>query len=711
MKFSTKIVGFYAIPAILFVIGLATSIGSLISTQKGFSHYIDSEQAIRQGLTEMYAQGLQMGQALRNVVLDPKNPKAMENFKAAQVAYQKSFEQTQLVAAGTVLETPFRKLPALRDVQEKAQVKVLAAGSTDDAIVALNKEETPAWRALRSELLEQSKLAESLSQSAHESVNVKTTFAIRLSIAISVFAALVAAGLSVLIRTTLRRELGGDPADAREALANIADGKLTAYIENQGDEGSLMGATLKMQSSLTKLVIDVRDSASGIATATNEIAAGSQDLSNRTESQASALEQTAASMEELMSQVKRNADNAQHANQLASNASTIAVRGGDVVGRVVETMKGINDSSRKISEIISVIDGIAFQTNILALNAAVEAARAGDQGRGFAVVASEVRALAGRSADAAKEIKALINASVEKVEQGSSLVDQAGETMGELVTSIQKSTNLMREISSASNEQANGVAQVGEAVTLMDQTTQQNAALVEQMAAAANSLKSQAGDLVQSVALFKVDVNPSTVRESERSTVAQVKGGYASAWQRGASVTGYQPPVLAHQSPSQPGAAAAFARSGADINLDNAIKAHADWRSKLRSAASNHTQVDAETIKRDDCCELGKWLHGAGNSKFGGKPTFVALIAGHRDFHAEAGKVARIVNQGDTAKAEQMLESGTAFARASGEVGRLIVQLKKELSGASKTSTRKASPKMLTAAAPAIGSNDDWETF
>jgi methyl-accepting chemotaxis protein-1 (serine sensor receptor) len=701
MKFSTKIVGFYAIPAFLFVIGLVTSIGSLVNTQMEFSHYIDSEQAIRQGLTEMYAQGLQMGQALRNVVLDPKNPKAMENFKAAQVAYQKSFEQTQSIATGTDLQAPLKKLPVLREVQEKAQVKVLTSGSTEDAIVVLNKEETPAWRALRTELLEQSKLAETLSQSAHERVNVKTTFAIRLSIAISVFAVLVAAGLSILIRTTLRRELGGDPADAREALANIADGKLTAHIENQGDEGSLMGATRKMQSSLTKLVTDVRDSASGIATATNEIAAGSQDLSNRTESQASALEQTAASMEELMSQVKKNADNAQLANELASNASTMAVRGGDVVGRVVETMKGINDSSRKIFEIISVIDGIAFQTNILALNAAVEAARAGEQGRGFAVVASEVRALAGRSADAAKEIKTLINASVEKVEQGSSLVDQAGETMGELVTSIQKSTNLMREISSASNEQANGVAQIGEAVTLMDQTTQQNAALVEQMAAAANSLKSQAGDLVQSVALFKVDANPSMVRANERSAVVLVNRGY-------------QPPGLAHQSPLQSGAASSFARnnaSGAGINLDNAIKAHADWRSKLRSAASNHTQVDAETIKRDDCCELGKWLHGAGNSKFGGKPTFVALIAGHRDFHAEAGKVARIVNQGDTAKAEQMLESGTAFARASGEVGRLIVQLKKELSGASKTSTRKASSKMLTAAAPASGSNDDWETF
>ena len=519
MKFSTKIIGFYAVPAILFVIGLATSIGSLVSIQKEFGHYIDSEQTIRQGLTEMYAQGLQMGQALRNVVLDPKNPKAMENFKAAQVAYQKSFERTLAVASGTDLELPMKKLPALRDVQASAQVKVLAAGSTEDAIAILNKEETPAWRTLRGELIEQIKASEALSQSAHERVNATSAFAIRLSIAISVVAALVAAGLSVLIRTTLRRELGGDPADAREALANIAQGKLIATIVNQGDEASVMGATLQMQSSLTKLVRDVRDSASGIAIATNEIAEGSQDLSNRTESQASALEQTAASMEELMSQVRNNAENAQHANRLASNASTIAVRGGDVVGRVVETMKGINDSSRKISEIISVIDGIAFQTNILALNAAVEAARAGDQGRGFAVVASEVRALAGRSAEAAKEIKSLINASVEKVAQGSALVDEAGNTMNELVTSIQKSTDLMREISTASNDQANGVAQIGEAVTLMDQTTQQNAALVEEMAAAASSLKSQAADLVQSVALFKVGDKPNFSIENGRSPV------------------------------------------------------------------------------------------------------------------------------------------------------------------------------------------------
>ena len=227
-------------------------------------------------------------------------------------------------------------------------------------------------------------------------------------------------------------------------------------------------------------------------------------MSQRTEQQSAALEKTAASMEQLSSTVKQNADNAKQANQLALCASTVAIKGGEVVGQVVQTMKGINDSSKKIADIISVIDGIAFQTNILALNAAVEAARAGEQGRGFAVVASEVRSLAGRSADAAKEIKSLINASVERVEQGTALVDQAGTTMTEVVSSIKRVTDIMGEISSASVEQSAGVAQVGEAITQMDQATQQSAALVEESAAAAESLKVQAQQLVQAVAVFKL---------------------------------------------------------------------------------------------------------------------------------------------------------------------------------------------------------------
>ena len=341
-----------------------------------------------------------------------------------------------------------------------------------------------------------------------------------------VIALVLAVALGFVISGAISRPIG----EAVAVAGAIAKGDMTVVIHVQGTDETahLLQALDDMRNGLVRVVSHVRQGSESVATASAEIAQGNQDLSSRTESQASALEQTAASMEELSSQVKHNADNALQANQLAVSASAVAVRGGEVVGRVVDTMKEINDSSRKISDIISVIDGIAFQTNILALNAAVEAARAGDQGRGFAVVASEVRSLAGRSAEAAKEIKNLINASVERVEQGTVLVDEAGTTMTEVVGSIRKVSDLVGEISSASNEQSAGVAQVGEAVTHMDQATQQNAALVEQMAAAASSLKSQAGELVQTVAVFNLGGNESVVKMTVRSATpknAQFKGG------------------------------------------------------------------------------------------------------------------------------------------------------------------------------------------
>jgi len=321
--------------------------------------------------------------------------------------------------------------------------------------------------------------------------------------------ALVIAGVllavSLLITRGLLQQLGGEPDVAVDITRRIAQGDLTVDIAlKSDDQSSLLYAIRSMRDSLSAIVGHVRTGSEGVASSSAEIAHGNNDLSARTEQQASALEETAASMEELSSTVKQNADNARQANQLAQSASTVAVKGGEVVAQVVDTMKGINDSSKKISDIISVIDGIAFQTNILALNAAVEAARAGEQGRGFAVVASEVRSLASRSADAAKEIKYLINASVERVEQGTVLVDQAGVTMTEVVSSIRRVTDLMGEISAASSEQSAGVSQVGEAVTQMDQATQQNAALVEEMAAAAASLRSQAHELVDTVAVFKL---------------------------------------------------------------------------------------------------------------------------------------------------------------------------------------------------------------
>ena len=308
----------------------------------------------------------------------------------------------------------------------------------------------------------------------------------------------------VLVRS-ITRQLGGEPGEAVELARSVTAGDLSSRIDiQQGDTTSLMAQLNAMQASLAQVVGSVRSNAEGVATASAQIAQGNNDLSSRTEEQASALEQTAASMEQLSATVKQNADNAKQANQLALSASTVAVKGGEVVGQVVDTMKGINESSKKIADIISVIDGIAFQTNILALNAAVEAARAGEQGRGFAVVASEVRSLAGRSADAAKEIKGLITASVERVEQGTVLVNQAGVTMTEVVSSIRRVTDIMGEISAASTEQSAGVAQVGEAVGQMDQATQQNAALVEESAAAAESLKTQALQLVQAVAVFRL---------------------------------------------------------------------------------------------------------------------------------------------------------------------------------------------------------------
>ena len=392
--------------------------------------------------------------------------------------------------------------PALNGyVESAAQVQKLAA--TDAALAqAAVPNFQKAFKVLEDAMELQSKAIEKdVEAYSIEAVNQVNTAKFQVGVGLG-----LAGILLILASLWLSRKMSIPMAHAVAVADKLAAGDLSSQVTPGGNEETthLLNSLARMQSSFGGIVRNVKSNAESVATSSAEIASGNHDLSIRTEQQASALEKTASSMNALDATVKQNADSAQQANQLALSASTIAVEGGAIVGRVVETMKGINDSSRKISDIISVIDGIAFQTNILALNAAVEAARAGEQGRGFAVVASEVRSLAGRSADAAKEIKGLINASVERVEQGTALVDQAGATMTKVVSAITRVTDIMGEISSASKEQALGVAQVGVAVSEMDQATQQNSALVEQMAAAASSLKSQASDLVESVAVFKL---------------------------------------------------------------------------------------------------------------------------------------------------------------------------------------------------------------
>ncbi|MYN44994.1 methyl-accepting chemotaxis protein [Pseudoduganella sp. FT93W] len=343
---------------------------------------------------------------------------------------------------------------------------------------------------------------------------------------LSGLALLVGVAAALLISRSLLRQLGGEPAFAVTVANRIAAGDLTVHIRiKQGDEHSMLHALESMRESLYNIVAEVRGGTVAIAAATSEIAHGNQDLSNRTEEQAGALEETASAMEQLTAAVQHNNDNAQHANQLAKSASAVALQGGSVVGQVVETMGAINESSRKIVDIISVIDGIAFQTNILALNAAVEAARAGEQGRGFAVVASEVRTLAHRSAAAAKEIKELIGASVERVDTGSKLVEQAGVTMTEVVASVERVTNIMGDISTAGEQQSAGIEQINQAVTEMDAVTQQNAALVEEAAAAADALKQQAAHLEQMVSIFRLDQQavPAVAARRTRPTLALVR--------------------------------------------------------------------------------------------------------------------------------------------------------------------------------------------
>jgi methyl-accepting chemotaxis protein len=431
-----------------------------------------------------------------------KDEAAAKKHRANYLAERTRLEAGEMSADQRAVLARLTTVDREMDARFKEAVDLAASFNAEQAAAVIMQKIDP----LLTQTLQELAQLRALDKSAAEAAAARSEQDLRLALGTTLA---IAAGVllaSALFAWRLTMSITHPLRAAETAAARVAAGDLDFDIEIEGhDEASRLQAALRdMRGNLAGVVANVRQNSESVAAASQQIAHGNNDLSMRTEQQASALQQTAASMEELGTAVRHNADNALEANRLAQGATEVAVKGGAVVSQVVETMRAINQSSRKVVDIIGVIDGIAFQTNILALNAAVEAARAGEQGRGFAVVASEVRSLAQRSAAAAKEIKTLISTSVERVDQGQALVDEAGTTMSEIVVAIQRVTDIMGEISNASSEQSSGVSQVGQAVTQMDQTTQQNAALVEQSAAAAESLQNQARQLVEAVAVFKL---------------------------------------------------------------------------------------------------------------------------------------------------------------------------------------------------------------
>jgi methyl-accepting chemotaxis protein len=493
---------------VLLITALLAMVGiSRLGTLKNTSHRMVTTQFTQTSLAQRWEAHIRSNWVRAEASLRAKDPAYVEVLQKDMDATSKVIAQLQKdLEASELGETGKARMAEVAKAREQyrtARAELLKKKKAGEEVAALiDKDLRPMAESYLKALAAFSQLTEEdLATSAAETTSVGSAGQWMLGVG-----GALAVTLGLLFAWLATRSITQPIRRAVESAEAIAGGNLAADVVVTGHDetAQLLQALSAMQVNLARIVGHVREGSESVSTASAEIAEGNHDLSARTESQASALQQTAASMDQLSATVSRNADNARQANQLAQSASSVAVQGGEVVAQVVDTMKGINDSSRKIADIISVIDGIAFQTNILALNAAVEAARAGEQGRGFAVVASEVRSLAGRSADAAKEIKSLINDSVMRVEQGTALVDRAGSTMTEVVGSIRRVTDLMGEISAASSEQSAGVAQVGDAVTQMDQATQQNAALVEEMAAAASSLKAQAQDLVRTVAVFKL---------------------------------------------------------------------------------------------------------------------------------------------------------------------------------------------------------------
>ena len=510
----TKLFVAFSSLALLTLVVAVLALQALSDANQNLVHFVEGINA-RATLAEKVRTAVdRRAIAVRNLVL-VTSPTDLEAEKGALTSAHADVKawltELQATAASTEVAADARNLVTrIADVERRygpvaTDIVALALQNKKDvAIRKMNDECRPLLAELTKTTGQYSELTRVRSRQMIEQAAQAYVYRRNMLIAASMVAISLAILMGWQIALGLTRSLGAEPAQLGDVAQQIAQGNLSPQLLRQAPEGSVQASLNAMLQSLVSVVHEVRKNADGIAGGSTEIAKGNADLSQRTEQQASALQETAASMEQLSTTVKQNADNARQVNQLALGASQVATKGGGSVQEVVNAMQDISESSRQIGEIVGVIDGIAFQTNILALNAAVEAARAGEQGKGFAVVAGEVRNLAQRSAQAAREIKQLIATSATRVKQGTELADQAGATMAQVLHSIQRVTDLMGEISSASDEQSAGVAQVGKAVSQMDQVTQQNAALVEESAAAAASLRTQAQQLVQAVSIFQL---------------------------------------------------------------------------------------------------------------------------------------------------------------------------------------------------------------
>ena len=489
-------------------------------------------------------------------------------------------------------------------------------------------------------------------------------------------------------------QLMGAPLYRVVAQANrVAAGDLSENIllTESGPVGELQQALAQVQLTTRTVVRDVRHEVGNLRGGTQEIAMGNEDMSNRVESQASNIEETAASMEQINGTVKQTTATAAQGAELANQTLAIARRSHESVQAVTDTMQSIEESSQRIGDIIKVIEGVAFQTNILALNAAVEAARAGDAGRGFAVVASEVRALAQRTSSAAKEIRDLIEESHQRVENGAQRASEARARVDESMAAVDQVTAMLNGIRTATEQQLSGTSQITEALTQMDDITQQNAAMVEELAAASKSLNDQVDAVHYSIRVFRLFQGDKTLAEDDAVQLRREK-------KQGGDL------------------------KDDEVDFDKVIAAHQQWRVTLRNAVLKNKKLDADTLRRDDCCALGKWLYGGGGRRWGHVPDFKALVQHHKAFHQEAGKVADAINQGAMEKAKAMMESGTPFVEAGHKVTHTIRVIRalaehgeQAQRAAPASPARPAPPKSKALPPPAVATatagQDDWETF